>query len=540
MFNDKMKQAMALILCLIAVSACSSHGAKSDKQSSYEDDLAFRNFQKEAITDESKMLDSDAEQTWKKAVAYFDSHNKTSDQATEARWSLAKYYQLHGNFATAQTLFSQILADKERLSLGPYQGLPGNISDLADCYYFRGQYKQAADLYLRAISCAQMLTGTRGQIADTRKLANCYAHLGNKRLAESFYQQSIVLSEQLAPLVGPVHGYVVALDAFMSIKDYATMLALSGNLSELAKLKNQETLLAAKLISQASTPDSMLAGTVPGIQKLYQKLQSVPNLSAINQLVYRATTNAAVIACRDGKYAEAEDLYERLLELALSTNGSKATLADFYHSLHRQWCNCQLNSPPNETGEGNLHIENPYLTAFQLIRTRQEYFDKRLTFTHKFAWAIPDDTALDTIASCAPIIEIGAGTGYWAYLLRQKHVDVVADDLTPVPSKDNLWHYRAGASWTNVLAGDENLPAKYPGRTLMLCWPDGGLDLFSYKALSKYKGNRLIYIGEEAGGLTGCPQFFDLLRSQWHLVKKVEIPRWPGNYDSLYVLERNS
>ena len=35
-----------------------------------------------------------------------------------------------------------------------------------------------------------------------------------------------------------------------------------------------------------------------------------------------------------------------------------------------------------------------------------------------FAWAIPDAGALAMLARYAPLLECGAGTGYWAALLR--------------------------------------------------------------------------------------------------------------------------
>ena len=36
-----------------------------------------------------------------------------------------------------------------------------------------------------------------------------------------------------------------------------------------------------------------------------------------------------------------------------------------------------------------------------------------------YAWAIPSDEAIHAIAELGPLLELGAGTGYWAWLLRQ-------------------------------------------------------------------------------------------------------------------------
>src|SRR4051794_21992422 len=48
-----------------------------------------------------------------------------------------------------------------------------------------------------------------------------------------------------------------------------------------------------------------------------------------------------------------------------------------------------------------------------------------------FAWAVPSDEAIEEIARHGPIVEIGAGTGYWAWLLAQAGADVLAYDRAP-------------------------------------------------------------------------------------------------------------
>ena len=46
----------------------------------------------------------------------------------------------------------------------------------------------------------------------------------------------------------------------------------------------------------------------------------------------------------------------------------------------------------------------------------------------KYAWAIPNEKALMAISEFAPIIEMGAGAGYWARLLRDRGVEIEAYD----------------------------------------------------------------------------------------------------------------
>src|ERR1700722_15938165 len=112
MASHKLKQAIVLLLSLITVSACSS--VRPNLQSNYEDEATWRKFQEEAFIHEAKQENADLEATWKKAIVLFDSHDKSSDQAIEARWSLAKYYEFKGLFAKAEALFKEIVATKEK------------------------------------------------------------------------------------------------------------------------------------------------------------------------------------------------------------------------------------------------------------------------------------------------------------------------------------------------------------------------------------------------------------------------------------------
>ena len=155
----------------------------------------------------------------------------------------------------------------------------------------------------------------------------------------------------------------------------------------------------------------------------------------------------------------------------------------------------------------------------------------------KFSWAIPNEEALATIAKYGPIVELGAGSGYWAYLLRARGVIVEAYDKDP-PTL-GARKYGFNKMWTNVNVGDTSVLQYYSGgkHALMLCWPCYD-DPFAFDALTAYKGNTLIYIGESWGGCTGDDQFFRLLQNEWECTETVDIPRWDGIHDSLFVYKR--
>ncbi len=156
----------------------------------------------------------------------------------------------------------------------------------------------------------------------------------------------------------------------------------------------------------------------------------------------------------------------------------------------------------------------------------------RIPFVKKYAWAVPDKEAISLIASFGPIVEMGAGAGYWSYLLRKVGVDVVAYDEAPYK---NAWcDFEDG--WTEVLVGGTQKASEHPDRALFLCWPpyDHPMASETLKAYLKAGGRTLIYVGEGSGGCTGDYEFHDLLIHMKPIAGH-NIPSWFGIHDELVV-----
>lgn len=193
-------------------------------------------------------------------------------------------------------------------------------------------------------------------------------------------------------------------------------------------------------------------------------------------------------------------------------------------------------------------MDNPYLDAYRAAAAHQAVNDPRSlvdgrpwlccmcdtcrglarsqSFTGprtRYAWAVPNDTALDTIAAHSPggVLELGAGAGFWAMLLRARGVDVLAFD--PDPAGTVGWHN--GHRWTGVGWGDHTAAAEHPGRTLLLCWP---LRAWASEAVALYRGATVVYVGQDDDrpDQLGDP------------VHTVDIPRWAGATDRLEVHRR--
>lgn len=121
----------------------------------------------------------------------------------------------------------------------------------------------------------------------------------------------------------------------------------------------------------------------------------------------------------------------------------------------------------------------------------------------KYSWAIPDERALQIISEFGPIVEIGAGLGYWSKLLSDRGVDVIAYDIcAPKPSafsttKSN--QKQKSKYWFDVRQGGPEVLKGETNRALLLCYPDDfeeSEESLALKCLECYQGDTVIHVGE--------------------------------------------
>lgn len=189
-------------------------------------------------------------------------------------------------------------------------------------------------------------------------------------------------------------------------------------------------------------------------------------------------------------------------------------------------------------------MRNEYLDRFSALDVdyRSEWWESRRELVMEYAWAVPTDEALDALADLGPLVEIGAGGGYWAALLRARGVDVVAYDERPVGGERENANENANASrsWSEVRQGNSASARLHPDRTLFLCWPPYATPM-AFSALYGYLergGQTLALVGEKRGGCTGNDDFFDLLDERMEETGHVSIPTWAGIHDYLSIYTR--
>lgn len=184
-------------------------------------------------------------------------------------------------------------------------------------------------------------------------------------------------------------------------------------------------------------------------------------------------------------------------------------------------------------------ISNPYWDAVRWMPAEPDWHSKRLeptypylafskatsgeleevgatrhSMTTRFAWSIISPGDVDWMVQQLDgraVVEVGAGTGYWAWQLEQAGVDVAAYDPFP-PADDNS--YCKGDPYTTVLQDDATAVKHHQDRALLMVWPPYGGE-HARHAMSVYEGDLLLYAGESWGGCTADDGFYELLDAEW-------------------------
>jgi tetratricopeptide (TPR) repeat protein len=306
---------------------------------------------------------------------------------------------------------------------------------------------------------------------------------------------------------------------------------------------------AEPLLEQAVSIGEQLGDRVRVRTALSQLSDAQLSLGKVAESMASAR-RAIVIAETDGAPpAVLKSEYHQLARCALSEGKPHAAVALFRHAealdsgqpdgMDMRQLGRMIDAETPVSRQLGPH-DNPFEQQFRMFdgASNEAKAAMRGILVDRYAWGIPNEEALDAIRAQGPIVEIGAGTGYWAALLRARGADVVAYDYQPVQEGHNHFH-SSRQPWTTVLPGDESMAARHPDRALFLCWPLPG-DPMAVNALRAYKGDTLIFVGETGGGMHGDEAFADEIANHWRLVQDVSIPNWdvPMVNDALYIYRR--
>jgi hypothetical protein len=176
-------------------------------------------------------------------------------------------------------------------------------------------------------------------------------------------------------------------------------------------------------------------------------------------------------------------------------------------------------------------------------------FLRRDELITQFGFAIPNEEAITALAHCPqPIVEVGAGLAYWAYLVKERygvHVDCYDLDIPPTSAKHGTnggerhgYHFDR-EPWHPVKGGTPESIGRKEYQTLLLIWPDYCSPM-ALQCLMKFTGSTVVYVGEGDGGCTGDNAFHEALEKEWTALGYIEHPQWSGLNDYMTIYRRLS
>lgn len=176
-----------------------------------------------------------------------------------------------------------------------------------------------------------------------------------------------------------------------------------------------------------------------------------------------------------------------------------------------------------------MNIE--YLDAYENLQQKdsfrgQQWFGKRRELVEEYSWAVPREDVIQYCAEFDDLLEIGAGNGYWASLIEDAGGDIRATDITP---PEDTYTEVEQSSWNN-------LKPSISSRAVLLVWPP--YDKGVAAGVARQSPNHILYVGESRGGCTAEKEFFDIVKSEYGLVGKLDLHSYTGIHDDFFHYSR--
>lgn len=173
---------------------------------------------------------------------------------------------------------------------------------------------------------------------------------------------------------------------------------------------------------------------------------------------------------------------------------------------------------------------NDYTSSADEIVGRHRQRD---LFIKEFGFAIPCAEAIEACAAYAPLVEVGAGSGYWAKLIAHRAGPraVVATD----PVLSYQFQFKHGSYYLTWPLQAKTAVRRFPDRNVLLVWP--GLDAtWPTQCLKAMRvGRVLLSVDEGAGGCCGADSYFAVLGDCFEEITTIELPMFDGIHDRMTV-----
>lgn len=161
----------------------------------------------------------------------------------------------------------------------------------------------------------------------------------------------------------------------------------------------------------------------------------------------------------------------------------------------------------------------------------------RKAFRRVWGFSVPSAEAVAAIRALdAPLVEIGAGSGYWTALLSAAGLDVVGTDLEA--TGEGPYGSGLGRLAPLVALGGPQAVAAYPDRDVFCSWPTQGGKWALAAAWTVKVGRAFVLISDPRGGVVGTPGLHRYLATRYRLEATAPVPQFPQVDDALMVYRR--
>jgi len=166
---------------------------------------------------------------------------------------------------------------------------------------------------------------------------------------------------------------------------------------------------------------------------------------------------------------------------------------------------------------------------------------------------VPTDEAINVLIDYGPLVEVGAGNGYWSYVLNENGGDAVPTDICPIEVHSGTYpvtetfETNGGETeeprvrlWCNVETQDGKVAVtEHPDRTVLMCHPSGATR-WSEDVLDAITDQHLVFVGEWFPGADATIRFFQKLIDEFTLIETFPVFDWESMHAQGYVFTKKS
>lgn len=176
--------------------------------------------------------------------------------------------------------------------------------------------------------------------------------------------------------------------------------------------------------------------------------------------------------------------------------------------------------------------------SIQMLLHEHQHPIFRQEIVREYGHGIPSRMTIATLAAGNPMVEVGAGTGYWAKLISQRNKAMIYPTDELGNGEVNEWFQQIGKHHPVEKLDGVEAVRKYPNCDVLMVWPTQRNDVAAHAAAEMQVDRKLFVVHHGLGGITGTARLFHVLRTDFEQVDEITLPRYPWLNDRFLVYKK--